>query len=550
MPNIAKNPILPGFYPDPSICRVGNDYYLTTSTFSYFPGLPIFHSTDLVNWTQIGNAIHRPSQLDFTDQPSARGLYAPTIRFHNGMFFIICTIVGSDGNFIITAKDPAGPWSDPIWLPDANGIDPSLLFDGDKVWYTGTRPMSPAPAYDGNWEVWVQELDFSHVAEGKVTTVGESYAIWSGALKGCIWPEGPHLYKIGDWYYLLAAEGGTSIDHASMIARAKSPTEPFVGKPANPILTHRHLGLTAEIVNVGHADLFDTPQGEWYMVCLASRPYGSKDFAQGERSQVFGRETFLVPVTWEDGWPVAAPGVGLIENQIRVNTNLEAKTAPYEVRHQPVIDTFTAETLPPYWLTLRNSVLATPALIQWGKDGLHLSTRGAALDSFENVSFVARRLMHKNWTVSAKVAFTPKDEEETAGIVLFREEKFQIRYEIAKKNGKRVVRFVRVCADKTECSEAVEIGGNENEPVSLAIAADRLCLTFYLAQGNVGSFTDARDAYKPVALPQTSCAILGTEYTGGCGFTGALTGVFATGGKGEAATDAHVTLFEYKGLED
>ena len=291
------NPILSGFYPDPSVCVANGKFYLVNSSFSYFPGLPIFESSDCCEWTQIGNIIDQDSQLNFSGQGVSRGLFAPTIRYNNGKFYCICTQVDRIGNFFVTADKPEGPWSDPIVIEGAEGIDPSLFFDDDgTVWYIGTRPAPEGCKYNGNWEIWIQQIDIN---TGKL--LGDSKGIWRGALKDCVWPEGPHIYKIDGMYYLLHAEGGTGPDHAVCVARCATIDGEWEGKKSNPILTHRHLGKSAGVVYVGHADLFCDNNNRWWMVCLASRPYG-----QGEnRCCNMGRATFLVPVKWEDGWPVA-----------------------------------------------------------------------------------------------------------------------------------------------------------------------------------------------------------------------------------------------------
>ncbi|HHE72603.1 MAG TPA: glycoside hydrolase family 43 protein, partial [Chloroflexi bacterium] len=287
MPQTFRNPILSGFYPDPSICRVGDDYYLVNSSFEYFPGLPIFHSRDLVHWRQIGHVLDRPEQLNLDGVRPSGGLYAPTIRYHAGTFYVTNTLVdgpGPKGNFIVTATDPAGPWSEPVWLDDAPGIDPSLFFDEDgRVWYVGNRHAFEGH-YPGHCEIWLQELDLENM-----TLVGERYLLWDGALKGAVYAEGPHLYRVNDHYYLMIAEGGTGHDHAVTIARSDSITGPYYPNPRNPILTHRHLGQDYPIVGTGHADLVETQYGEWWMVALAMRPYDGYFYN-------LGRETFLIPV--------------------------------------------------------------------------------------------------------------------------------------------------------------------------------------------------------------------------------------------------------------
>lgn len=301
----AHNPILTGFYPDPSICAVGKDFYLVNSTFAYFPGLPVFHSTDLIHWEQIGNALDRPDQICLEGCRHSQGIYAPTIRYHEGTFYLVTTYSSGPGSFILTAKDPAGPWSDPYWLgEDAPGIDPSLFFDEDgRCYYVGTRPNPAGVRYNGDWEIWVQELDLHTM---KLT--GESHAVWKGALKNVIWPEGPHLYKHDGYYYLMNAEGGTGPDHCVSIARSEQVYGPYVGNPDNPILTHRHLGRNYPVTCAGHGDLVEDADGNWYMVLLACRP------RQGHT--LLGRETFLAKVVWENGWPVVNPGVGRLEEEV------------------------------------------------------------------------------------------------------------------------------------------------------------------------------------------------------------------------------------------
>lgn len=285
----AEHPIVSGFHPDPTICRVGDDYYLANSSFEYFPGAPIFHSRDLVHWEQIGNILDRRGQFLRGDGRPSGGIYGSTLRHHDGRFYFVTTNVGDaeSGQTIVSAEDPAGPWSDPIFVPRARGIDPDLCWDDD-----GELLLS--------WTGRVADTDVHGILQGRVDLksgdfIGEPYRIWQGA--GLAHPEAPHLYKIGDHWYLLLAEGGTERGHTVTIARADRPEGPYEACPANPILTHRSLPLPVQ--NTGHADLVQTPSGEWAMVYLAVRPGG---FTPG--FHVLGRETFLAGVDWADGWPV------------------------------------------------------------------------------------------------------------------------------------------------------------------------------------------------------------------------------------------------------
>ena len=304
---IAKNPILSGFYPDPSICAVGEDFYLVNSSFAYFPGLPVFHSRDLAHWEQIGNCMERVSQLPLAGAKHSGGLFAPTIRYHEGTFYVICTNVTHGGNFIVTAQNPAGPWSEPSYLEGADGIDPSLFFDEDgRCYYIGTHPNPAGCQYDGDWYIWVQELDLA-----AMKLVGEVHNVWNGAMRGIHWPEGPHLYKKGEYYYILHAEGGTGPEHAVSVCRSRNVFGPYENNFCNPVFTHRHLGSAYPLQYVGHADLVETSRGDWYMVMLAVRPL--KGYT------TLGRETFLARVIWEKDWPVVNPGVGMLTDTVEIN---------------------------------------------------------------------------------------------------------------------------------------------------------------------------------------------------------------------------------------
>ena len=300
----ATNPVLPGFHPDPSVCRVDDEdgtwYYLVTSTFEYLPGLPVHRSRDLVSWDLVGHALHRAGQVDLSSVRDSGGMFAPTIRHDGSRFLVLCTLVdgpaGASGNFVVTAQDAAGPWSDPVWWQD-EGIDPSLLVDDDgRLWAHGTRGAQPQE-WDQQTSVWVREMD-----RESLRLVGEERVVWSGAVRGAVWAEGPHLFRRDGQVYLVASEGGTAFHHAVSVARADSPLGPYEGYAGNPVLTHRHLGQGSEVVNVGHADLVDSPDGSTWAVALASRPVDGTD--------VLGRETFVLPVEWQDGWPVFAPGAG------------------------------------------------------------------------------------------------------------------------------------------------------------------------------------------------------------------------------------------------
>ncbi|WP_203861719.1 glycoside hydrolase family 43 protein [Plantactinospora mayteni] len=366
---LFTNPVVAGFHPDPSVCRVGEDYFLACSSFEYFPGVPIFHSRDLVHWEQLGNALDRPSQLSLPPEtPSSGGIYAPTLRHHDGRFWLIVTNVApGGGNLVVTATDPAGPWSEPVRLAGIAGIDPDLAWDGEgRCWCT----------YAGVHQV--------RVDPDTGETFGSPKRLWSGA-PGAQAPEAPHLYRIGGYWYLLIAEGGTERGHAVSVARAAAPDGPFEPCPANPILTHR--GTNRPIQNTGHADLVQAADGSWWMVLLGVRPRGGTP-----GWHVLGRETFLAPIAWVDGWPVVG----------EVGPAMAAPPwPPQPVAEPPLRDDFDAERLHPRWISVRSrpaECWSTTDRPGW----LTLHARGGSLDD-PDVTFLGRRQQHLSCRVRALV---------------------------------------------------------------------------------------------------------------------------------------------------
>lgn len=507
------NPVLPGFYPDPSMCAANGKYYLVCSSFSYVPGLPIFESKDLVRWQQVGNIIDRPEQLDFSGQGVSRGLFAPTIRHYNGKFYCICTQVDKLGNFLVTAEKPEGPWSNPIAISGAEGIDPSLFFDEDGTcWYTGTRPAPEGPKYNGNWEIWIQRLN---PETGEL--YGEAKGIWRGALKNCVWPEGPHIYKFFGKYYLLHAEGGTGADHAVCVARCDTIDGEWVGKPSNPILTHRHMGLSAGIINVGHADIVCTSDNKWWMCCLASRPYGEP----GKRVSNMGRETFLAPVKWEDGWPVVSWETGKLENAysytggVVTRANEDADAVIF-----PVIDDFNSPKLENYWLSLRHR---KPEYINCSENSGNLRLYGG--DKFTEcgeVTMVARRQTGFSFEACTCIRTHFEDEGDAAGIVCFQNEKFNYRLQIISRGKMFVLQLVKIAGENAEdevIAEDVMTGGQKEVYCVLRVVAEHQKLRFEFGP-------DERNMH--VLIDGVDASILSTEAAGG--FVGTIVGMFAVAG--------------------
>ncbi|HHU71751.1 MAG TPA: glycoside hydrolase family 43 protein [Clostridiales bacterium] len=458
-----SNPILPGFYPDPSICRVGEDYYLVTSTFAYFPGVPIFHSKDLVHWEQIGNVLDREEQLNLFGAGHSLGIFAPTIRYHQGTFYMITTNVGNGGNFIVTAKDPAGPWSNPYFLEGAEGIDPSLFFDDDgRCYYTGTKDRREGAEFYGDNEIWLQELDLE-----TMSLVGESYPLWHGALKDVAWAEAPHMYKKDGIYYLMIAEGGTAHEHAITIASSPNVTGPFEGYKCNPILTHRHLGKNYPIVNVGHGDLVETQNGDWYMVALASRPYGGY-------YRNLGRETFLVPVEWEDGWPVVNPGKGIIEDTVEC-PDLPLFTAEVIPEKEDFDDT----KLPLRFLHLRNP---NPLSYNLSERQSHLRMYLAPerITGLVSPTYVGIRQTGMSFLLETKMEFAPASMYEEAGLVLLQSNEFHYRLVVTIREDKNVLLLIKCYEGNEEvlAQMPVEEATDDDNSLRLRVVAEGQDLKF------------------------------------------------------------------------
>lgn len=498
-----RNPILPGFYPDPSICRVGDDYYLVHSSFEYFPGVPIFHSRDLVHWQQIGHCLTRASQLPLEKMRASGGIFAPTLRYHDGTFYMVTTNVWGGGNFYVTALDPAGPWSEPVWL-DQQGIDPSLFFDVDGTVYY-TRHVGMGDGYIGQCRL---DLETGKLA-------GELKEIWRGT--GGVWPEGPHLYMIEGRYYLMVSEGGTSYDHRVTVARSDSPWGPFTPCPDNPILTHADRP-DHPIQALGHADLFETPAG-WWAVCLGIRP-------QGGRFHHLGRETFLAPVTWTlDHWPV-------IGNQGHVELEMPVPKLPTHAWDEPPArDDFDKPELGLAWNFLRN-----PRDADWSlaaRPG-YLRLRGSAvtLHDQDSPAFVGRRQTALQCEVATQLEFDPQHDNEEAGLVVRGNDENHFQIGLALRDDKRQAFFRRVLGGKIV--EPVEYRDVPSGDVRLSIAIQPLTYAFFVCP------IDGEQ----IQLGTAPTKDLSSERIGG--FTGVYIGMYATGNGQAVTVPADFAWFDYR----
>lgn len=308
------NPIIRGFYPDPSICEAEGKYYIVCSSFQYLPGVPVFESEDLVNWKQVANALTRTTQVELHKVPSSGGVFAPTLRYHEGTFYMVTNNNTFGKNFYIYTDDIKGEWSEPIFV-DQEGIDPSLLFDNGKVYFTSNGNDA-----EGKGCILQCEID---IKTGEKLT--ESIPVWGGS--GGRYLESPHLYHIGDWYYMMAAEGGMEYGHMITYARSREPFGPFEGYQGNPVLTNRNLGGNQSLIQgIGHGDLIRDKKGNYYIVCLGFRQSG-----EWQPYHHLGREVFLAPVSWqEDGWFTAGEQ-GIVTEWMDVDLSGQQDMDMYQV---------------------------------------------------------------------------------------------------------------------------------------------------------------------------------------------------------------------------
>lgn len=511
-----RNPILAGFYPDPSIVRVGADYYLINSTFAWFPGIPIFHSRDLVHWTQIGNAIDRPGMLNFDKLRLSGGVFAPDISYHDGTFYIVNTCVDCGGTYIITAHDPKGPWSDPVWIKGVGGIDPSLFIDADGgAWMVNNDAPVGKPLYEGHRAIWIRKFDLA-----TLKTAGPAHVIVNGGTdisKKPIWAEGPHILRHDGRYYLITAEGGTAFNHSEVAYVADRVDGPYTSYP-DPILTQRDLPARPDpVTSTGHAALVETQKGDWWAVFLGTRPYAGDAYNTG-------RETFLLPVHWDHGWPIILPPATPVPYVAQL-PDLPAGAAPpipttgnFDLRED-----FKAPALAPYWMTPRVPTASWNATgwYQVGQ-GLDLVPRPARLGDVAQPSFIARRQQNLTMTATTRLHFDADHPGDKAGLAAYQNEAHYYFIGVVNDGGKRLVRLERRAApgdsvDGVVLASALLAGDG---PIDLRISADGAHYGFAYAVNGVWH----------TLLPDADGTILSTEKAGG--FVGTLIGLYAHSGPG------------------
>lgn len=523
-----QNPIIRGFNPDPSICRVGEDYYLVTSSFEYFPGLPIYHSTDLVNWKQIGNCLQRSEEFPLHHVKDSGGIWAPTIRYHEGVFYVTATLE-QYGNFIVSTENPAGEWSAPIWI-EVGGIDPSLLFEEGKVYYCTNHREHPEQE-----EITLEEID---IVTGKLLT--EPKAIWSGIGGGFL--EAPHVYHIGEWYYIVAAEGGTNFNHMVTVGRSKSIWGPYENCPWNPILTNVH-DTSKNVQCAGHGDLMQDHNGNWWMVHLGTR------LCRRTMSNL-GRETFLTPVVWKEDWP-------FVENDRKAALACEGPLWGTQSERVEWKADFTKQEWESEIMFLRNPVMAN---YKRGTEGLQIKPSSVKLSDCANPSLIVRRPFDFDCEMETEFTFAPKQDGDEAGVVVHLASDFHVELCIRREKGENHLVLRRNAEDmvqvayreklaESESQYNVEKNGNAEMAVTetgmkccMKVKSDKEKYSFYFCiRGEAMQGESAKkDTWQLIGTASTR--FLCCEMAGKC-FTGTVWGLYTTC---EQETDAEMQVDNWR----
>lgn len=499
-----QNPIIPGFHPDPSICRVQDTYYLVTSSFEYFPGVPVFTSKNLIDWTLIGHCLTRKSQLPLEHCGVSEGIYAPTIRYHKGCFFMVTTNVSGGGNFIVHTQNPAGSWSEPVWIRQG-GIDPSLLFHEDKVYFVSNGDCN------GNSGIFLCEIN---PFTGEMLT--ESVLISRGC--GGKYPEAPHLYYIQNSFYLMLAEGGTEYGHMVTIQKSNSPWGPFTPCPYNPILSNRNQHNSSDTIScTGHGDLVDDENGNWWMVALGVRTICTEN--KNLLLHNLGRETFLAPVTWKDGFPIVGNN-GLLEMNIPASLPGKASAAPLSaisatknVKYPLLTETFTSAHWNLEFTQIRNP-LSEQYVLNPSEKKLTLKGGGSLCTPGISPAFLGVRQTAFCQQACVTISGVPKEQNSMAGLSVYYTNEHHYDIGIALRNNQRCLVLRRQIFDLI--SETAIVPAPEGA-IRLMIKADRENYSFYY-------FTEEGTQ---ILLGTGTTAALCTEITRFMTFTGTFFGMFS-----------------------
>ncbi len=516
---IIKNPVIPGFYSDPSLCRDGEDYYAVFSSFEFFPGVPVFHSRDLVNWRQITYCLSRRSQLELKDAVTSDGIYAPTLRRHSGTWYMITSNrCSKEGNhFYVSSPSMSGPFSGPVWItnPDGSsidGVDPSLFFDEDgQVYFSCVA-----------WDEHGQGIGQARVDLQSGRLLEPLHIVWHGT--GGTFPEGPHTYRINGWYYLMIAEGGTEYGHKVSIARSRKIDGPYESCPRNPILTQNYQYVQSGCIQgVGHGDLFEAHDGTWWIIVHGFRTSLGK-------LHHLGRETMLAPVSWDaDGWPVVSEN-GWLDETIPLHGAFS------EAVQEPVPgfrDDFSDSSLSLNWNFLRNPDLRRYHLQASRGKGLALTGTARFLDQEGSPVWLGTRQRHFDCQVHVNMSFSPGEGDE-AGLTVYQTPEHHYDIAVTSENGKRVCFLRKTVGDIHWEGARIYIPAEE---FMLHIRASRTEYEFSV------SFSEG-DGMEAASLGSGRTQLLSTEAMQYQNFTGTYFAVYAQSAS-EQPAPALFSSFEY-----
>jgi xylan 1,4-beta-xylosidase len=505
--DVIRNPILPGFHPDPSIVRVGEDYYLATSTFEWCPGIRLHHSRDLRHWRPLGGIADSPRLLDLTGVPDSGGVWAPDLTYANGRFHLVFSVLDNYAygykdcaNYLTTAESIEGPWTDPVRLP-GRGFDAALYHEDGQTWLL-------------NMVMGFRGIEIQRLEGGKA--VGEPTLILEHSPAGVT--EGPHLYRVDGWYYLLCAEGGTGFNHGAIVARSRDLPGPYEIDPNGPLLTTRDK-LDLPLQKAGHGCFVETQTGEWYMTYLTSRPYTEVEERLPETARerdvtgrcVLGRETAIAPVAWSDGWPRIANAAPALE--------VPAPDLPEQRWPQaPDRDDFDEPGLDPRWSTLRRH--ADPAWLSLSARPGHLRLLGGQSPFGKRTpSLVAQPVTAKHGVFEARIAFTPSTVHQNAGITAYYDSRNWHYLQIALEGDRPWLSLVTSDRGRRTAVPIAEVG----DELDLRITFDGPTLRFAYRSEQWTDIDEERDA---TVLSDEHATWVESGLVHGFGFTGAFVGLW------------------------
>ncbi|CUU51066.1 glycoside hydrolase family 43 protein [Clostridium beijerinckii] len=508
-----KNPILKGFNPDPSICKAEDNYYIATSTFEWFPGVQIHHSKDLVNWELIAHPLNRVSQLNILGTPDSGGIWAPCLSYDNGIFYLIYTIVNNNGhikdthNYLVTSSDICGEWSEPVYL-NSSAFDPSLFHDDDgKKWIINMK-----------WDNRIGKNNFAgHLLqeydEKNKCLTGPVMNIFKGTDLGC--SEGPHIYKHNDYYYLMAAEGGTSYEHAVTLARSRKLTGPYEVHPQNPILTSVGSDMHKVLQKAGHASIVEGPNNEWFMVHLCGRPLPETDRC------ILGRETAIQKVEWrEDNWLYLCSDTDNLPSwEIEINNDSESESNNEEDVLVSQYDDFNNTLLNINFQSLRVPAETFMSLTE--RPGfLRLYGKESMFSKFTQ-SMIARRQQNFVYSAETCVEFEPETTLQLAGLICYynTENYHYLRISMDEELGGKCIGVL--ASINNDLSESMTQDDNilitDVERIYLKVEVNFRQLRFFFATN--------KNEWRPIGKVYDASTLSDDAIKGSWAFTGAFVGI-------------------------